>query len=158
MYKKIILRECKKNRTWQIISYKIAFVTIVFACRVSAFPNRWPRVPRQNIVRRIRRSFMSYYVPLPHVYTYFYIYIYLMRETCERPRWEFLHGPIGFPLKTCGTVFTCLVTGHYVNYVLLYIVFTIFVHWWPGFFFFLYSATDIFNPSYRRQWTPFIGS
>lgn len=58
-------------------------------------------------------------------------YIYDSRE----PRWEFLYGPVVFSLKMCCTVFTCLVTGHYVNYILLYIVCTNFVYYRSFFFF-----------------------
>jgi len=55
--------------------------------------------------------------------TYIYMY-YNILYNYSGPRCEFLYGPVGFSMKMCGTVFTCLVTGHYVNYISLCIIYT----------------------------------
>lgn len=62
-------------------------------------------------------AFRSYNVAMYNVYI-----MYFKHNIAEnrKPYREFLHGSVGFSLKMCHTVFTCLVTGHYVNYILLY--------------------------------------
>lgn len=58
-----------KNQTWQIISDKLAFVTIVYC--VSVFPNRRPRRAQNT---PYRRSFRSYDV-LQHAFIFIHNYV-----------------------------------------------------------------------------------